>query len=187
MALHTLGTTGSTVLNAVTFNPPQAVGQGAASSILSPADLAAIAAGIMGDGRFAASKPTAVLATGSTHSNTALDTLVAVAGPGLAAIAVGFFVLGVGIVPGTIVIAKPTPTSVTLSQAATATANNVRVGFAPPSAQGGRFSFNGQVEIPGRGILMVKPGDVVAIDNTGWPILVSAAAIAYPGSLWSFV
>jgi hypothetical protein len=44
--------------------------------------------------------------------------------------------------------------------------------------------------VPNRGVLRLFPGDVVAIDNlggtnVGWPILVSADAIAH-GS-WTFV
>lgn len=177
MALHTFGSTSTTALSALKFE---------ASNVLSPADLAAIANSIVGDGRFAATNPTGILATGTTHSNTTLDTLVAVAGGPLASIGIGFLVLGVGIPPGTFVAGKPTSTSVTLSQAATAGSAGTKIAIIPPDGVSGRLSFNGQLEIPGRGLLKVLPGDVVAIDNTGWPILVSAAAIAYGGSLWDF-
>jgi hypothetical protein len=56
-------------------------------------------------------------------------------------------------------------------------------------APGGGFSYNGLLFVPGRGVLRLWPGDVVAIDNlggtnVGWPILVSADAIAH-GS-WLF-
>lgn len=43
---------------------------------------------------------------------------------------------------------------------------------------GGSFSAGGQLFIPNRGVLTVQPGDFVGIDSTGWPILVSANAIA---------
>jgi hypothetical protein len=185
VAVSTLGTTSQTALSAVTFNPPQGVGVSAASSLLSPADLAAIANAITGDRHFAATNPAAILATGMTHSSTTLDTLVATGGGPLSSIQIGALVLGAGIPPGTFVIAKPTSTSVTLSQAASASASGIRIGIINPGGQNSRFNFNGQLEIPGRGMLMVKPGDVVAVDNTGWPILVSAAAIAYAGTLWS--
>ena len=37
----------------------------------------------------------------------------------------------------------------------------------------------GQLFIPGRGVLSVMPGDYIGVDSTtGWPILVSAKAIA---------
>lgn len=49
----------------------------------------------------------------------------------------------------------------------------------------GAFSNTGLLIIPNRGILQAKPGDVVAVDSvTGWPILISSAAIAAGGSLW---
>jgi hypothetical protein len=54
---------------------------------------------------------------------------------------------------------------------------------------GGGFSYEGLLFVPNRGVLRLFPGDVVAIDNlggtnVGWPILVSADAIAH-GS-WTF-
>jgi hypothetical protein len=42
----------------------------------------------------------------------------------------------------------------------------------------GSFTYAGRLWIPNRGNLIMNPGDVVAIDSTGWPILVSANAIA---------
>lgn len=43
----------------------------------------------------------------------------------------------------------------------------------------GAFEQNGLLYIPRRGLLRVLPGDYVAVDaTTGWPILVSAYAIA---------
>ncbi len=43
----------------------------------------------------------------------------------------------------------------------------------------GAFSANGILYVPNRGQLKVLPGDVVAVDpETGWPILISANAIA---------
>lgn len=43
----------------------------------------------------------------------------------------------------------------------------------------GSFSSGGQLFIPNRGVLQVLPGDYVMLDvTTGWPILVSARAIA---------
>lgn len=48
----------------------------------------------------------------------------------------------------------------------------------------GAFSQQGLLYIPNRGVLQVKNGDVVAIDNNGWPILVSSDTIAYGSSLW---
>lgn len=50
----------------------------------------------------------------------------------------------------------------------------------------GAFNYMGILTLPnGRGWVKVLPGDVVAIDNLGWPILVSAASIA-SGVKWTF-
>jgi hypothetical protein len=49
------------------------------------------------------------------------------------------------------------------------------------------FDFNGLLMIPRRGLVKVFPGDVVAFDTqSGWPILVSAEAIAVGSSSWTF-
>lgn len=42
----------------------------------------------------------------------------------------------------------------------------------------GSFEREGVLYIPNRGYLKALPGDYVAVDPTGWPILVSANAIA---------
>lgn len=47
----------------------------------------------------------------------------------------------------------------------------------------GAYSTHDQLFIPNRGVLRVLPGDWVAVDNQGWPILVSANSIA--NSLWT--
>jgi hypothetical protein len=38
----------------------------------------------------------------------------------------------------------------------------------------GAFSGTGRLYIPNRGVLNVLPGDYVAVDSFGWPILVSS-------------
>jgi hypothetical protein len=40
------------------------------------------------------------------------------------------------------------------------------------------FSANGLLYVPNRGVLTMLPGDYVAVDETGWPILVSKLAAA---------
>ena len=42
----------------------------------------------------------------------------------------------------------------------------------------GAFTSAGQLYIPNRGVLQVLPGDYVGVDANGWPILISANAIA---------
>lgn len=52
---------------------------------------------------------------------------------------------------------------------------------AAPSAKPilpGGFSASGLLYIPNRGVLQCLPGDWIGIDANGWPILVSANAIA---------
>lgn len=48
----------------------------------------------------------------------------------------------------------------------------------------GGFDRAGLLYVPRRGVLQVFPGDVVAVDATGWPILVSARA-AGTGAAWT--
>lgn len=48
------------------------------------------------------------------------------------------------------------------------------------------FAFNGILNIPNRGILQVLPGDCIAVDSSGWPILVSKASLAAGGTNWTF-
>jgi len=184
MALHTLGTNATTSLQCLA---------GWSAVLLSQADVASIAQGIVSDNLLAAIAGVspggiqAAMTTGSTHSNTTLDTLVTASGAPLSQIAVGDLVLGQDIVPGTYVARLISSTSVQLSIAATASNAGRRIIFVRGSAQRPGLSLvDGKLYIPGRGVLKVLPADVVAIDNTGWPILVSGEAIAYTGSQWSF-
>ena len=177
MALGTLGSTSTTVLKALN----------AWSQALSDADIAAIAQTITSDFEFAAVLgggaigPGGILATGATHTNTTLDTLVSTGGGGLATIQPGMLVLAADIPPGTFVRSVTSGVAVVLSQAATGS-NAERVAFV--RVAGPALSRLGELVIPNRGIIKVLPGDVVAIDNLGWPILVSGASIAYAGSEW---
>lgn len=183
MSLRTLGTTSTTALQALS----------AWSAVLSAADVAAISEAIVSDQNFASilggygAGPTAVLATGATHSNTTLDTLVSISGAPISQINVGDLVLGVGIPAGTFVAAI-SGTTVTLSQAATTTVA-IRVVFVRQYRVGGGSldSASARLVIPDRGVLKVLPGDVAALDNLGWPILISGASIGYAGSQWNLV
>lgn len=46
----------------------------------------------------------------------------------------------------------------------------------------GAFSQKGLLYVPNRGVLKVLPGDYVAVDTVGWPILVSARSAATAAS-----
>lgn len=48
------------------------------------------------------------------------------------------------------------------------------------------FGYNGILTIPNRGILQVLPGDAIAVDSAGWPILVSKGSLAAGGTNWTF-
>jgi hypothetical protein len=49
------------------------------------------------------------------------------------------------------------------------------------------FTRIGQLFVPNRGVLQIRPGDVIAYDSAGWPILISADSIAYGSSSWTVV
>lgn len=104
----------------------------------------------------------------------------------------GSLILGVGIPAGTFVAARTpatgTPTSITLSQAATTTASTVRIIVSPPRPRSALDPGGQSLVLPqGRGAIRLYPGDYIAISNTGWPILLPSAEISYAGSLWSYV
>jgi hypothetical protein len=48
----------------------------------------------------------------------------------------------------------------------------------------GAFTREGNLFIPDRGVVALRPGDVVAYDAQGWPVLISAYSIATGG--WTF-
>lgn len=48
----------------------------------------------------------------------------------------------------------------------------------------GAWANTGLLYVPNRGILAARPGDYVAYDSTGWPILVSKTAAA-TASAWT--
>lgn len=51
----------------------------------------------------------------------------------------------------------------------------------------GAFTNEGKLFLPNRrGIIMLQPGDVVAYDDFGWPIVVTAESIA-GGANWTLV
>lgn len=184
MALGTLGTAGTTSL--VCLN--------AWTAVMSETDIAAMNMVIVSDSAFVAVTdylpgPRGIFGTGSTHTNTTLDTLVAGSGSApLTQIDVGDIVIGAGIPPGTFVASVTSGTAVVLSAAATATAAGVNLAIIHPNlGPDGAIDKYGMLTLPGgRGRVRLYPGDILAVDLvTGWPIVVSAAAIAATGSLWS--
>lgn len=172
MTIKTLGTLSTTSLNAVTYQ----------SGVLSAADIASISAGILNDTYAKVTGGGGVITTGTIATSTALTALGTTT-----RVKAGMFVLGAGIPPGTFLVSVNTgASSAVMSQAATASASGVNLLIVPADyGLSGAFNASGHLEIPRRGVLKVFQGDVVAIDNSGWPILISAASIALTGSRWS--
>lgn len=75
----------------------------------------------------------------------------------------------------------------TLSNADMATiAQNIKWdGVNGNAVEPGAFTRMGLLFIPRRGVLKVLPGDYVAYDSTGWPILVSSNSIADGSTSWT--
>ena len=90
------------------------------------------------------------------------------------------------IAPGTSVAAVAGGgATITLTQPALSTGTGIAVAFVRQDGAAG-IGKEAQLWVPGRGILKVLAGDVVAVDSSGWPILISAASLAYAGSDWLF-
>jgi len=60
--------------------------------------------------------------------------------------------------------------------------NNIKIQNAVGMRIPGAFAQNGRLQFPGRrGFILVQPGDYVAFDGVGWPVVVSAYSIANGG------
>lgn len=58
-----------------------------------------------------------------------------------------------------------------------------RTGIVP-----GGFAKSGRLQLPGkRGVITLEPGDVIAVDHNGWPVVVSKESIADGSSSWHLV
>lgn len=165
MATHTLGTKSSSTLTALLYATSLAEADVATLNGLAVDDQLLLNAGI--------------LFTATTNSTAALTAI----SPSGAAIQ-GMQIWGSGIPAGTIATVA-SGTTATLNQAATSGASGVKM-FALPQALFNMFSKQGLLYVPNRGVLTILPGDYVAVDASGWPILVSKEAVAYTGSSWTF-
>jgi hypothetical protein len=199
MALHTMGTAATTSLTACQWFPALTTTSSSAAKTLSLADAQAMDSGIFSTalvGPFLnQTAASGILLTASTHSNTTLDTFAATGGPPLAAIQVGAMVRGAGVPVDTYVVSRTpttgTPTSVILSQAATATASGVHFVIANPqtltAASYGFDPATGRIWLPdNRGYIQLNPGDYIAVDNDGAVIVVPFNSVNVTGSLWVF-
>ena len=192
MALHTFGTTANNVLRAIQFvEVPAGIpfdnDLGNLNAVITPNSYF----GVPGTAAFATPDSPGPAAIIFTATSTASQTLTAVAlqaGAPISAIQPGQIVLSQFATPGTFVVSS-TPTTVTLNQNAASAQTGGYFAIVPPAGGGsveGLFR-NGLLVYPGgRGTLKINRNDVVAVDNTGWPILVAASAVGYGGSQWTF-
>ena len=176
MATKTLGTNATTTLTALPFGggPPLTSGD----TGYSEADIAAIAALILGDGQV----KQGVTPTGTTSTSSASISSIS----SMTNIVQGMAIFGAGIPPGAIVASvNVAGSSLVMSAAITGSgASGVNLLIVPHMGRGD-FSKLGSLYVPGRGILKVNPGDWVGVDASGWPILVSAEAIAFANTSWT--
>lgn len=63
--------------------------------------------------------------------------------------------------------------------------DKIKVAGSHPIYGGDAFSLSGQLYIPNRGILQMLPGDYVAFDSDGWPILISGSSIGFGSTNWA--
>ena len=78
----------------------------------------------------------------------------------------------------TALLFKPGANSMTAADVATI-ANAIKTDDAVQGYLNGAWSQTGLVYLPGgRGVIQMKPGDYIGVDNKGWPIVVSAYSIA---------
>lgn len=164
------------------------------SSSLSAADMASINQSILDDqaivsstsfGPSAAAIQGGIIFAGTTTTSLSTITSPSIASPTgvtVSGIRVGQQVSGYGLASGTTVVSVSTNT-IQLSAAPTVGQNSGYF-IAVQNSQKSNFANPTYLTIPNRGTLKVLPGDVVAYDSSGWPILVSKEAIAWLGSQW---
>lgn len=183
MALRTLGTLNTTRLACLTNW----------SQVIPALDLDGIGAAITDDRGFGLAimgvvSPSYVLATGSTAGTNVLSGVTARAGsPPIGRIRIGDQVLAnyADIAPGTTVADIASGGAVILlSQPARSNLAVANLAFLRQDGGAG-IGREALLSVPGRGMLKVLPGDIVAVDATGWPILLSANTVAYAGTDWT--
>ena len=130
--------------------------------------------------------PAAIIFTATSTASPTLTAVVAIAGAPISAIQPGQLVLSQFATPGSYVVSS-TVNTVTLNQNASAAQVGGYFAIVPAMSAPDGVGRNFLLVYPGgRGTLKINRNDVVAVDNTGNPILVPASAIAYGGSQWTF-
>jgi hypothetical protein len=178
MATHTLGTNANSSLTALKLRPYKtAVG----GTLAAPADVAQID-GLIADDKQLLNAGVIGSATASNGNNTL--TSVSIATGSFSQIQKGQWAYGPGIPGGTQVVST-SGSSVVLSGNYVGGGGSITVFFLG-SRLPDSFSKNNLLYVPNRGVLRIHPGDAVGVDASGWPILVSAEALAYSASSWTF-
>lgn len=164
------------------------------SASLSAADTASINQGIIDDqaivsstsfGASASAIQGGIIFTGVTTTTLSTITSVSIVSPSgatIAALAAGQQLTGFGLTPGTTVLSVGT-TTIQMSTAPL-TGQSSGAFIAVQNSMKSCFGNPTYITIPNRGVLKLLPGDVVAKDQSGWPIVVSKEAIAWQGSPW---
>jgi len=187
MALHTFGTNANNLLIALKYFPGAATLDTDIGNLENSlaSDVWTAQKGTPGAPQVPDSPgPTGTIATGTTAGTVTVTAVTFVAGAPLATITPGDVVLGAGI-PSTTYVVTFSGTTMVMSAAATTSLTGQYL-LVLPQDNTAWFKRDGRLFVPNRGVLKIRPGDVIARDNTGWPILVSGASANYPGSQWTF-
>ena len=137
-----------------------------------------------------------IVINGLTNSSANINgitsaTVTGLTGTTIASLRPGMPIQGPNVTPGSTVVSVVTgavTSVITLSQNLLAsTANTTKNTYlAVPNVDENWLQKNGVLMFPGgRGQITLKPGDRVGVDSSGWPIVISAASLAFTGTNWS--
>lgn len=160
------------------------------SSATTIADFATLANAIVDDhqivslskGAGSATIQAGIIFTGSIAASGAASitsfVLVSPTTGGITAIRPGMIIAGPGVAPGSRVLTAAS-TTITLDRASYSAATTQKFVAVATKLSGGLNQF--VLSIPNRGVLQVLPGDVVALDNLGFPYLIPANSVNFNG------
>jgi hypothetical protein len=148
-------------------------------------DFAAIANGVIDDQqivryRGGAAVQAGIIFTGSIAANGATSitsfTLLSPSTASISAITAGMLVSGPGLAPGTRVLTA-TGTTITLDRASYSAATTQKYVAVGGKLSGGVNQYI--LTVPNRGTLQILPGDVLALDNLGFPYLIPGNSVSF--------
>lgn len=184
MALHTLGTSTTTAIQTALVVSEALLDQdiGALNMQVAP-DLYTAQPATVPDSPGVAG----IVITGNTTAASPTVAAVAlIAGAPLTAIQPGMQILAQNLPPGTSVVSYAANVLILSANYPSLVTGAYFLIVPAGGTARGTFSRNGELIIPNRGLLKMRRGDVVAVDNTGWPILVSGASANFQSSNWVF-